>query len=140
MKYLGNTHEDKVTKTDYNRIKRFLYRKDYIFVPEFHKLVDLYENEFGDKVGYYIDQYTAVCVKPSISINKPINTWEWKFTNQSKPWEEPIIPTVSIREPIIAPNAARLLTPGYYKVEFKYSLSNEDQINTIVIDSAFVIR
>lgn len=117
------------------------YREEYIFVPEYHKIIPL--NESGDDYdinNYCIDKYTALCVIPDISLSKPISDYSWKFTNQSNPMEQPIILKYPNRNPLIAPDRPSLLSPGYYKVEFKYSLTNEQKINTIELDGAFIVK
>lgn len=117
------------------------YREDFIFVPEYHKAIPLYDNsDTYDINSYVVDKHTVLCAVPNIKISKPIFDWVWKFTNQSNPNEEPIILKHHINNPLIAKDEPSFLSPGYYKVEFKYSLTNERKINTIELDGAFIVK
>ena len=115
-----------------------IYRNDYIFVPEYHKLVEL-GSERGDRkedIKYYtITDDDTLCVVPELAFGKCIEDIEWEFVNVSS-LERITIPG-SIKEPFIANTAKTHLTPGYYDIVFRYRLSGEDQINTVVINSAF---
>lgn len=124
-----------------SNLYNYKYREEYIFVPEYHKIVPLNESEDDyDINNYCIDKYTALCVIPDISLSKPISDYTWKFTNQSNPQEQPIILQYPNRNPLIASDRPSLLSPGYYKVEFRYSLTNEQKINTIELDGAFIVK
>lgn len=115
-----------------------IYRNDYIFVPEYHKLVEL-GSERGDRkedIKYYtITDDDTLCVAPELAFGKCIEDIEWEFVNVSS-LEKISIPG-SIKEPFIANTSKTHLTPGYYDIVFRYRLSGEDQINTVVINSAF---
>lgn len=115
-----------------------IYRNDYIFVPEYHKLVEL-GSERGDRkedIKYYtITDDDTLCVVPELAFGKCIEDIEWEFVNVSS-LERISIPG-SIKEPFIANTSKTHLTPGYYDIVFRYRLSGEDQINTVVINSAF---
>jgi hypothetical protein len=115
-----------------------IYRNDYIFVPEYHKLVEL-GSERGDRkedIKYYtITDDDTLCVVPELAFGKCIEDIEWEFVNVSS-LERITIPG-SIKEPFIANTSKTHLTPGYYDIVFRYRLSGEDQINTVVINSAF---
>ena len=115
-----------------------IYRNDYIFVPEYHKLVEL-GSERGDRkedIKYYtITDDDTLCVVPELAFGKCIEDIEWEFVNVSS-LEKISIPG-SIKEPFIANTSKTHLTPGYYDIVFRYRLSGEDQINTVVINSAF---
>jgi hypothetical protein len=117
------------------------YREDFIFVPEYHKAIPLYDDsDTYDVNSYVVDKHTVLCAVPNIELSKPIFDWVWKFTNQSNPNEEPIILKHHINNPLIAKDEPSFLSPGYYKVEFKYSLTNERKINTIELDGAFIVK
>lgn len=123
----------------YNSIKNQIYKEDYIFVPGFHKLVTL-DDEKADNIEdikyYTITDEDTLCVIPELAYGKYIEDYDWEFINMSRPWEEPIKLNY-IKEPFIANNDKSPLSPGYYTIKFNYRLTNEDKINTIVLDSAF---
>lgn len=123
----------------YNSIKEQIYREDYIFVPEFHKLIPL-DNEKIDNIEnieyYTITDEDTLCVIPELSYGKYIDEYDWEFINVSKPWKEPIKLNY-IKEPFIANTEKSPLEPGYYTIKFNYRLTNENKINTIILDSAF---
>lgn len=120
--------------TQYN----IIYREDYIFVPEFHKLVELDNERYGrmEDIEYYtITDNDALCVVPGLSYGKCIAEYDWEFVNVSKPWLEPI-KLAGVNEPFVTGDN-KPLEPGYYNIRFHYRLTNEDKINTIELDSAF---
>ena len=111
-----------------------IYREDYIFVPEFHELV-----EFGQ--GNNIDDYTitdrdTLCVSSDISYGKYIKECDWEIRNDSKPASSPIL-IDSTKEPFIAPTTKSPFEPGYYSVSLRYKLTSDDQFNTMSLNSAF---
>lgn len=127
----------KSLKSEYEKIKQCIYREDYIFVPEFHELKPLvpdgYEKELN---SYKITDKDTLCVIPSISYGKNIgDNYDWEFINAST---GQTIYLSHIKEPFIAPTDKSLLPKGYYNIVFKYSLTNEDKINTVLLDSAFI--
>ena len=121
------------------KAKYSIYRESYTFMPEFHKLVEL-GSERGNKIEdlkyYTITDEDTLCVIPDITFGKCITESEWEFVNMSTSTHESISPNRSTKEPFIAGNKNQPLTPGYYKIVFRYSLSNGDT-NEIVLDSAF---
>lgn len=122
----------------YKQIKYLIYREDYIFVPEFHKLVPLDNERLGRKeeIGYYtVTDNDALCVIPELSYGKYIAEYDWEFINASKPFQKPIQLNY-IKEPFITGEKSPL-EPGYYNIRFHYRLTNEDKINTIELNSAF---
>ena len=111
-----------------------IYREDYIFVPEFHELV-----EFGQ--GNNVDDYTitdrdTLCVSSDISYGKYIKECDWEIRNDSKPTSSPIL-IDSTKEPFIAPTTKSPFEPGYYSVSLRYKLTSDDQFNTMSLNSAF---
>lgn len=118
-----------------------LYRQDFIFVPGFHHL-----EEFGvvtditnvSLSDFVITDVDALCVIPDLSFSKTIEDPEWEFINVTT--NETIRLDRSIREPFIAPDDKKSLTPGYYNIKFRYRLTGEDKINEIHWDSAFIKR
>lgn len=122
----------------YDKLSYSLYREDYIFVPEFHKLVPLDNERYGrieDLQYYTVTDKDALCVVPDIAYGKCIAECDWEFINASKPLSEPIKLSY-IKEPFITGDK-KLLEPGYYNIRFHYRLTNENKINTIELDSAF---
>jgi hypothetical protein len=121
------------------KAKYQIYRESYTFMPEFHKLVEL-GSERGNKIEdlkyYTITDDDTLCVMPDIAFGKCISASEWEFINMSSPTHKSLTPGRSVKEPFIASNKNEALEPGYYKVVFRYSLSNGD-VNEIVLDSAF---
>lgn len=129
-KYLKNTDDPD---------RCIIYREDYIFVPEFHKLVEL--GPADDKRLPTINDYTitdedAICVIPSLPHGKYIDKYDWEFINVSKPNKESTKLNY-IKEPFITDNNKSPLDPGYYNIKFNYRLTNENKINSVVLDSAF---
>ena len=111
-----------------------VYREDYIFVPEFHELV-----EFGQ--GCNINDYTitdtdTLCVRAGLSYGKYIKECDWEIRNDSKPNSQPIL-IDGTKEPFITPTTKEPLEPGYYSVSLRYKLTNGDGINTMSLNSAF---
>ena len=119
-----------------------IYKESYIFIPEFHHLEEIGLDKTGDeKLDYYIvTDEDALCVVPNIAFGKYISEYEWEFINMSSPIKKTIKPKGSISEPFISPDTKSYLEPGYYSVVFRYRLTNEDKINTITLDSAFLKR
>jgi hypothetical protein len=115
-----------------------LYREDYIFVPEFHKLVEIDNERHGrmENLEYYkITDNDALCVVPELAYGKCIAEYDWEFVNASRPFEEPV-KLAYVKEPFITGDGSPL-TPGYYNIRFNYRLTNEKKINTIELNSAF---
>ena len=114
-----------------------VYRNDYIFVPEFHKLKEICK---GDNINdFTIDQTDALCVKPIFNIEYDLIETEWEFRNVTN---GKIIKLKSIEEPFVANNVSKLLDPGYYDIVFKYKYKNGSNIieREFVRDSAFLIK
>lgn len=116
-----------------------IYRKDYIFMPEFHKLVPLVNNgEEFDINSYIVKDEDSLCIIPDLTYGKMIQDCDWEFINTSKPNSKPI-KLCYIKEPFIAnTEKSTVLEPGYYSIIFRYSLVGENKINTITLDSAFI--
>ena len=114
-----------------------VYRNDYIFVPEFHKLKEICK---GDNINdFTINQTDALCVKPIFNIEYDLIETEWEFRNVTN---GKIIKLKSIEEPFVANNVSKLLDPGYYDIVFKYKYKNGSSIieREFVRDSAFLIK
>ena len=116
-----------------------IYRKDYIFMPEFHKLVPLVNNgEEFDINSYIVKDEDSLCIIPDLTYGKMIQDCDWEFINTSKPNSKPI-KLCYIKEPFIAnTEKSTVLEPGYYSVVFRYRLTGENKINTVTLDSAFI--
>ena len=116
--------------------KPYIYRDDYIFMPEFHKLVPFIPKGGEHKLDCYkITNNDALCVIPKLSFGKYISEYDWEFINKST---GQVIKLKDIKEPFIAATNESFLSNGYYTVVFKYRLTNEEKINTIILDSAFI--
>jgi hypothetical protein len=123
-----------------NLVHKFglLYREDYIFIPEFHKLVEIDNERHGrmENLEYYkITDNDALCVVPELAYGKCIAEYDWEFVNASKPLEESV-KLAYVKEPFITGDK-KALDPGYYNIRFNYRLTNEEKINTIELNSAF---
>lgn len=135
---------DKNMSAVYGKIKNenynYIFKEDYIFIPEFHQLVPLDYNNLDkqeDLEYYTITKTDAVCVIPELSYGRSIEGFDWEFINASRPLDKPI-QLKNIKEPFIARDEnASELNPGYYNIRFNYRLTNEDKINTIELNSAF---
>lgn len=140
-KVFGFSPEDNinVNRVYIKSLPDFIYKEDYIFVPEFHKLVELdHERNNGlEDIKYYtITDRDALCVVPDLSYGKYIKECDWEFINVSKPFSESIKLNY-IKEPFITNVEKTPLEPGYYDIKFNYRLTNDEKINTIVLNSAF---
>lgn len=138
--YISKTFKKDIDDNTYNAIKSSIYREDYIFIPEFHELVELTDYIRND-YDYCLDDFTitdndTICVIPELSYGKHIAEYDWIFTNASKPLSEPINLSY-IKEPFISLNTKNFLEPGYYNIAFNYRLTNENKINTVTLNSAF---
>lgn len=135
-------NQSKNTKYTFDTIikqNNMIYRDDYIFVPEFHKLVPIDNERNGriEDIKYYeITDNDALCVIPELAYSKDIAECDWEFVNDSRPFDSPI-KLSHIKEPFITTGTRSPLTPGYYTVKFHYRLTNENKINTIELNSAF---
>lgn len=119
----------------YNKV----YRDDYIFIPEYHRLEELGDDSTSiDK--FIVTDDDTLCVIPDLTYGKFIKDYEWEFVNVSKVNQKPINPAISIKEPFIASKHKEYMDPGYYNVIFRYRLAGDDQINEIRLDSAFIKR
>lgn len=123
--YVGSN--DLITKTDLMGIK-YTHNK-YIFIPQFHELV-----EFG---GESLEDYTiydeTLCCIPNIRMSHKINDWVWTFENAST---NKVITLPPVQEPIIASNQD-LISNGFYNIIFKYSL-NDGNTRELKLNSAFI--
>ena len=127
-------------KPNYAKLMQYdIYREDYVFYPDFHKLIELgSKNKQYNISDYTITDEDAICIIPELSYGKYIKEAQWEFINTSDPKKSSIIPPVDIKEPFIAPDTESFLKPGYYNIVFRYRLAGEDQINTIELNSAFL--
>lgn len=136
----GFIPDKKSFKYIYEKIKQYVYRDDYIFIREFHKLVplDIEKMDREEHIKYYtITDEDALCVIPELAWGKSIQEYDWEFINVSDPRMEPI-KMKYVKEPFISDTQSHEpLKPGYYTIKFNYRLTNENKINTITLDSAF---
>lgn len=115
-------------------LRNNIYRNDYIFVPEFHTLVPLVEDERNIN-DYKVTDTDALCVVPNLPYGKSIQESDWEFVNTST---GQTIQLSGVKEPFIAPTQKSFLPNGYYTIVFKYRLTGEDKINKVTLDSAFI--
>lgn len=123
--------------------KKFnIIRNDLGFYPQFHNLVLMHGNNIAD---YTVSQYEAVCCAAEINTLygvKPfryghmIDSAEWTFTNATN--NDILYHPTSSRVPFIA-NEKTSISPGYYDVSFKYSLTN-GIADECKLDSGFRIK
>lgn len=111
-----------------------IYREDYIFVPEFHELVEFGQGNNAD--DYTITDRDTLCIKSDISYGKYMKECDWEIRNDSKPTSSPIL-IDSTKEPFIAPTTTSPFEPGYYSVSLRYKLTSDDHFNTMSLNSAF---
>lgn len=123
--------------------KEDIIRDDYIFIPEYHDSVLMQGEKLDD---YTINKNEIVYVKPDIKTGKKIadNEYEWVFINESLPNNDPdkeifISQKNSIRSPLITYNTGKILKPGYYSIELKYSFT-DGETKTIKLNSAFRVK
>lgn len=121
----------------YEEIKDKIYREDYIFVPGFHVLKPAFDDKKENLDKYKVTDETTLCIVPNMAYGKYIDEYDWEFVNTSRPDLQPI-KLSGIKEPFIANIDKAVLPKGYYTVIFKYRLTNEEKINTITLDSAFI--
>ena len=122
----------------FEAIQGSIYRDEMIFVPEFHRLEPLSKNDNNQSIEQYeITDFDTLCVKPTMSFGKYISDYDWEFVNVSKPNSESI-KLKYVKTPFIANTEKMPLEPGFYNIIFRYRLTNEDKVNEIVLDSAFI--
>ena len=115
-----------------------IYRSTYTFMRDYHKLVELGKDTiYEDRhIGHYeVTDDDTLCVIPELAFGKHISGYVWVFRNESTGEE---IKVKNVREPFIANSDKTHLTPGYYSIFFRYRLTNEDKINEISLESAFI--
>ena len=66
-----------------------------------------------------------------------IDTAEWTFTNNTD--NTIVFHPSSSQQPFVANNSIKAITPGYYNISFKYSLTN-GVTNECTLNSAFRIK
>lgn len=132
---LGSTF-DVISKLD---VKGYVYRNDYIFVPEYHDLHEIgyTSSKHPSFEDFIITDKDAVCIIPDISFGKAITGYEWEFINNSDPLNSSIRLDHSIKEPFVASPNKEFLKPGYYDIIFRYRLSGE-KIHEIKTSNAFL--
>lgn len=119
-----------------------IIRNDLGFYPQFHKLVLMNGNTIDD---YTISQYDAVCCAAEINnfdkIEKfryghLIDAAEWTFINATD--NSIVYHPASTKTPFVA-TKNNSITPGYYDISFKYSLTN-GITDECKLDSGFRIK
>lgn len=117
-----------------------IYRNDYIYMSDYHELIEFEHNNLyndRDKRFYEVTDNDALCVIPDISFSRYISDYTWIFRNDST---GKLIELKSIKEPFITNDKSAFLDPGYYSIIFRYRLTNENKINEISLESAFIKR
>lgn len=135
-----------VPETLYNNVYKYKYniiRNDLCFYPQFHYL----EKMDGASIdNYTISQYDAICCAVEINNGNKIeplryghmiDTAEWTFTNNTD--NSIVFHPSSSQQPFVANNSKKAITPGYYNISFKYSLTN-GVTNECKLNSAFRIK
>lgn len=116
--------------------KGYIYRTDYIFVPQFHYLekVDTHPHQpkFED---FIISGDHALCVIPTIPYGRDINDIEWEFINEST--GTTIKTQGTINEPFIADSGTNPLPKGCYNILLRYRLGT--RVNEVKLNSAFIL-
>lgn len=117
----------------------YVYRNDYIFIPEYHDLHELgyTSSKHPSFEDFIITDKDALCIIPDISFGKAITGYEWEFINNSDPLNSSIRLDRSIKEPFVASPNKEFLKPGYYDIVFRYRLSGE-KIHEVKISNAFL--
>ena len=117
----------------------YVYRNDYIFIPEYHDLHELgyTSSNHPSFEDFIITDKDALCIIPDISFGKAITGYEWEFINNSDPLNSSIRLDRSIKEPFVASPNKEFLKPGYYDIVFRYRLSGE-KIHEVKISNAFL--
>jgi hypothetical protein len=133
-------------ETLYNNVYKYKYniiRNDLCFYPQFHYL----EKMDGTSIETYtISQYDAICCAAEINNGNKIepfryghmvDTAEWTFTNNTD--NTIVFHPSSSQQPFVANSNKKVITPGYYNISFKYSLTN-GVTNECKLNSAFRIK
>ena len=119
-------------------------RDDLGFFPQFHYLEPLKNSMDADDFTIY--PFEAFCCAVEINDGNKVKDFkyghliddsEWSFYNQTE--SESIELLSSVQAPFIANRANKTLTPGYYDISFKYSLTN-GITNEYILNSAFRIK
>lgn len=107
-----------------------LYRSDYCYFPQFHKMYPL----GGEKLlDYTIGDGVCLFVKPEFKFGHLIDEYEWIFENAST-FKQIKLP--SIQEPYIADKDEEL-EKGFYNIIFRYKLVNGKE-HELKLNSAFL--
>ena len=118
-----------------------IYDERYIFIPEFHKLIELDSERNSNKENlnfYTVNDEDTLCIIPDLPYGDKIQQYEWEFINVSLPIQNRDRSNIylsSVKEPFIANDKENTLPPGYYSIIFRYKIGNE--IQEIKLDSAF---
>lgn len=133
----GHIMENSPYYTDYKYYGLPVYKSNYIYVADFHRLVEIGNNIYNDADSKYytITDDDVLCVVPDISFGKYISEYDWEFKNDST---GEVINIKNTREPFIANKEDKPLSNGYYSVKFRYRLTNENIVNEINLNSAFI--
>jgi hypothetical protein len=118
------------TRDYFKDIKPYLYRNDYIFIPEFHRL-----EPFG-KDGYSLSDYKitaedTLCVIPSIPYNRIATGYHWVVSNELDPNTYYVY---TQKEPFIANPLNNQLVNGIYSIDFNYSfidIADRELVNDV---------
>jgi hypothetical protein len=114
----------------------YIYRNDYIFVPEFHYLEKIDTHPYQPKLDdFIIPGNQALCVIPTIPYGRDIDDIEWEFINESTGTTIKTQGTIS--EPFIADSGANPLPKGCYDILLRYRLGT--QMNEVKLNSAFIL-
>jgi hypothetical protein len=144
--YISKHFYQDAPETLYNNIHGYKYniiRNDLCFYPQFHYI----EKMDGTSIdNYTISQYDAICCAAEINNGDSIEPFryghmitdcEWTFTNNTD--NTIVFHPSSSQQPFIANNNKKVITPGYYDISFKYSLTN-GITNECKLNSAFKIK
>lgn len=113
-----------------------IYRSEYIYIPQFHKLEEL--GDFKNPESYNITIYDSIVMIPEFVYSKELDDWEWEIRNDSLGMKGEFEKLDSIKTPIIAStDKYKSLSPGYYSIKFTYKIGNNKQ--SININSIFHI-
>lgn len=116
--------------------RNYIYRNDYIFVPEFHYLEKVDTHPYQPKLDdFIIPGNQALCVIPTIPYGRDIDDIEWEFINESA--GTTIKTQGTIREPFIADSGTNPLPKGCYDILLRYRLGT--QMNEVKLNSAFIL-
>lgn len=130
------TSKKKISKNFYNRNYKNILKNELVFFPDKHDLQELKIKSYD--INDYKLGNTGLCVIPKLKnsdlLYTKISSWifENKTTGDKYEFQATQHPYITLMD--------KALTPGYYNIELKYTMDNNQSQKTVKIDSPFWIQ